>query len=127
MATISAIAEAAELLQAANIDGVDNVYSRMIPVDDNDASKTVILITEVIDQEPNRFGSDKTTEFESVIALNIFYGLFTTASSDAVERAIFNAFESAGWTQVYAPGHTTDPDTKQLTKVMQFKQSKERF
>ncbi|MCI1985320.1 MAG: DUF806 family protein [Lactobacillus sp.] len=109
------------------IDGVDGVYPNMLPgpVAD-DTAKTVILLTEATGESPDEYGSDKATRFRRAVAVNIFYGLSKSDQASAVEEAIFNAFEAAGWGEIYSAPHTFDPSTGQYTKAFQFANTKER-
>jgi hypothetical protein len=114
----------------AIIDGIpkiDGVYPNKLPDEvATDTESTVILLTESQGEAPDEYGGNKATRFSRAVALNIFYGLSKSGDASAVEKAIFNAFEAAGWGEIYSASHTYDPTTSQYTKVFQFQNQKER-
>jgi hypothetical protein len=114
----------------AIIDGIpkiDGVYPNKLPDEvAADTKSTVILLTESQGETPDEYGGNKATRFSRAVALNVFYGLFKSGDASAVEKAIFNAFEAAGWGEVYSAPHTYDLTTSQYTKVFQFQNQKER-
>lgn len=117
---MSLVNDVKALLKSGNIPGIDNIYTVMIPEAVQKTVKTTdVLITDVTDVYQG-YGSNRSTEKRSTVALNIFYSKTNKVDDDATESTIVNLFESAGWTCVYSPGHSIDPDTKQLSKVMQF-------
>ncbi|NVO88950.1 DUF806 family protein [Lactobacillus rhamnosus] len=114
------------LLQSANIDGVDGIYPTKIPDSIQESVTTTdILVTEVSDDYTS-YGSNQSTERQQTIAVNIFYGNKSNANADTIENSMVSFCESRNWVVVYSPGHTIDPDTKQLSKVFQFRHMKGR-
>lgn len=123
---MSLVAEVKQLLIGAALDGVDNVYANFIPsAVQLDNQTTDILITDVTDSYSG-YGSNRSTEKRSTVALNITYSTVTKVDDGFLEDTITDLFEAADWTCVYSPGHTADPDTGQLTKIMQFAKTFER-
>lgn len=100
---------------------IDNIYCFNWPNDANldDTDKTDILITEVNDM-PTTYGSNRSNEMAERVAINIFYASDSTIDFDKLEQPLLGSFEQQGWFCVYSPGHSIDPDTKQVTKVFQF-------
>ena len=99
---------------------ISNTYCYYLPNDVmTDTSHSVILISEVSDMAAD-YGSNRSTTMKERIALNIYYALNTTIDFDCLEQKIISAFEADNWSLTYSPGHSVDPSTKQLTKVMQF-------
>lgn len=99
---------------------VNGVYCYNIPSNvQDDTTTTVICITEVNDM-PTTYGSDCSTEMQETVAVNIYYANDSTVNMDDLEQNIITAFESEQWYCVYSPGHSLDPDTEQVTKVLQF-------
>ncbi|WP_262316412.1 DUF806 family protein [Lacticaseibacillus parakribbianus] len=106
---------------------LDGVYPNRLPdAAADDTTSTVVLLTEAQGDTPDEYGGDKATRFTRTVAINIFYGLSKTDDASAVERAVFDAFEGAGWGETYSAPHTYDPTTGQYTKVFQFTNQKER-
>lgn len=114
------VKEVKTMLTAANISGISNIYTHVIPADaQNDSKNTDVLITDV-DYDYQGYGSNRSTTVNKVVAINIYYSINTTTSADDVEKSILSVFECNEWKCVYSPGHEIDPDTGGLTKVFQF-------
>ena len=122
---MSTVMDAKAILdKVPNVDGVyPNKLSDMVA---SDPVPTVILLTGSHGETPDEYGGNKATRFSRAVAVNIFYGLSKSGNASAVEKAIFNAFEAAGWGEIYSAPHTYDPTTSQYTKVFQFQNQKER-
>lgn len=99
---------------------VNGVYCYDIPSNvQDDTTTTIICITEV-DDLPTTYGGDCSTEMKETIAINIYYADDSTVNMDDLEQNIITAFEKQQYYCVYSPGHSLDPDTHQVTKVLQF-------
>ncbi|QFR23226.1 DUF806 family protein [Schleiferilactobacillus harbinensis] len=123
---MTAVKEMADLLTSAGIPGVDHVYDTMLPGGKHASVKTTdVLVTDVVETFDD-YGSDVSTTKQRTVALNIFYGTESSANADTVEDSLVSFLSMHGWACVYSPGHTIDPDTSQLSKVMQFKNLKNR-
>ncbi|WP_125767318.1 DUF806 family protein [Lapidilactobacillus wuchangensis] len=123
---MTAVMDATNLLKSASVNDIDGVYPNLLSADiQADTSKTVILVTDV-NERYGSFGSNRSTTKDSTIALNIFYGINSNASRDTVEETIVSLFEDNDWRIIYSPGQTIDPDTQQITKIMQFSKTKGR-
>lgn len=121
-----AITDVRDLLTPIN--GMDLVATlNLTDEQSRDMESTIALVTEVLAGNPVGHGSDRTTEMSDTVAISIFYGTSKTETAPALESAIFDALENAGWYQTYTSGHTLDPASGQYAITKHFTKTKERF
>jgi hypothetical protein len=112
--------EVENLLRGAGIPGVDGVYDTLLTPSQQASVKTTDILVTDVNEVYGEYGSDASTTKLRTVALNIFYGIGSKANADTVEDFLVSFLSLHGWACVYSPGHTVDPDTKQLSKAMQF-------
>lgn len=112
-----AVKEAKQLLDNANIDGIDNVYTVNIPKDVDDATnKTIVLLTDA-STTPTLYGSDDFNALNRNIEVQVFYALDPKYDPEMIDLKLYKTFQHAGWDLGQNHGHTYDPYTNQLTST----------
>lgn len=106
--------------------GLGRVYSvNFAPSGFTKQGTADVMISEVT-QAPSDYGSDDFTHNIQTIQLNIFYGN-SFSNMDAFEDSIASFLNADKWILLPSGGHYQDPNTRQVTKVIQFKRRKIRW
>lgn len=119
-----AVKEAKQLIESADVAGIDAVYAFNIPseiVDNTD--KTIIRITDVSTQ-PDLWASNDFDVLNRRIEVQIFYKQNLTVDPEQTETELYRLFVHNGWDLGDNHGHTIDPDTNQLMTTFYVNNSK---
>ena len=112
-----AIKEAKALIDAANINGIDAVYTANIPRDVQDTTnKTIVLLTDA-NSKPTLYGSNDFNALNREIEVQVFYALDLARDPELIDVDLYKAFAHNSWDLGENHGHTYDPDTHQLTST----------
>ena len=112
-----AVKEAKQLLDNANIDGIDHIYTVNIPKNITDAeNQTIVLLTDA-STTPTLYGSDDFNALNRNIEVQVFYALDPKYDPEEIDLKLYKAFSHAGWDLGQNHGHTYDPYTNQLTST----------
>ncbi|MEE6650631.1 DUF806 family protein [Limosilactobacillus pontis] len=107
------------LIQSAHFEILNEIYTYNIPSnEDNNADKTVCLITDVR-TDPALPGNEDFHAFNKEVEVQAFYGL-NAPDPDEFESQLQHLFIKDGWVVLDNRGHTFDPDTNQLTATFYF-------
>lgn len=101
----------------------DNIFVVNIPENVVDSSKTMALLTEVLNTS-STYGSDTLYSLIRRVQIQIFYGDELSTAPEDVENDLLNLLEQNGWKLVSYSGHSIEPDTKQLFVTLQVQQTK---
>ena len=111
------VEDAKNLLEAANIAGIDAIYTYNIPKSNaTDTSKTELLIQDN-GSTTEAYGNDDFNALTGEIEVQIWYSDTTPPDYDAVELAILKAFTAQAWQVSGWRRRIADPDTKQLSNT----------
>jgi hypothetical protein len=111
------VEEAKNLLDAANIAGIDAIYTYNIPKSNaTDTSKTELLIQDN-GAITEAYGNDDFHALTGEIEVQLWYSDTTPPDYDAVELAILKAFTAHNWQVSGWRRRIADPDTKQLSNT----------
>lgn len=120
-----AIIEAKELIESANYNCIDGVFTTNIPTSIKKlTNRTDILITRLNDN-PTGFGNNDFFEIENTVEVQIFYT--TTGFNedlDQFEMKLIKLFKKNYWELADNKPPVTDPDTLQITKTIIFSRTK---
>lgn len=119
-----AVKEAKQLIESADVAGIDAVYAFNIPdeiVGNHD--KTIIRITDVSTQ-PDLWASNDFDVLNRRIEVQIFYKQNITVDPETTETELYRLFVHNGWDLGDNHGHTIDPDTNQLMTTFYVNNSK---
>lgn len=123
---MTAVGDATQLLNNANISGIDNIYPFFIPQNKQMATNTTDVLVTDVGEDYEDYGSNRATTTSNVVAVNIYKGSKTKESLDTIDNAIVSFFERNKWTVIYSGPIQIDPTTYQKFKTYQFKEFKER-
>ena len=112
-----AVKEAKRLLDTANIDGIDAIYTVNIPKNiTNVTNETIVLLTDA-STFPTLHGSDDFNALNRNIEVQVFYALDPKYDPEMIDLKLYKTFQHAGWDLGQNHGHTYDPYTNQLTST----------
>lgn len=110
-----AVLEAQNMINAANISGIDNVYTFNIPAEMvENTDQTIILITDA-NTNPSIYGNNDFNALSRTIEIQIFYKKDLDIGPETIEVKLYKVFTNDYWSVVENRGHTIDPDTQQIT------------
>lgn len=119
-----AVKEAKQLIESANVAGIDTVYAFNIPTEIvGNPDKTIIRITDVSTQ-PDLWASNDFDVLNRRIEVQIFYKQNLTVDPETTETELYRLFVHNGWDLGDNHGHTIDPDTNQLMTTFYVNNSK---
>ena len=119
-----AVKEAKQLIESANVAGIDAVYAFNIPTEIvGNTDKTIIRITDVSTQ-PDLWASNDFDALNRRIEVQIFYKQNLTVDPEQTETELYRLFVHHDWDLGDNHGHTIDPDTNQLMTTFYVNNSK---
>lgn len=121
---MSAVDDAVELLNQANISGIDAIEGNNMPqelVDSTD--KTVVLITDSAN-DPSAFGNNDFWALNQEVELQIWYSQEIEADPEDIEVAMMKAFTHQHWQVATVRQRMLDPETSQLFNTFYFSRIK---
>ena len=121
---MTVVAEVTKLLNSwdkLNSFGIKRVYSYYIPQSVPVAVENNEIYVSDVSSEPTEYGSNEFTTRNNVIQLNIMYGAQNRVSQDEVEKSISSFLLQENWRELPSGGRYPDPETGQITKILQFK------
>lgn len=119
-----AVKEAKQLIESADVAGIDEVYAFNIPDEIvGNPDKTIIRITDVSTQ-PDLWASNDFDVLNRRIEVQIFYKQNLTVDPEQTETELYRLFVHNGWDLGDNHGHTIDPDTNQLMTTFYVNNSK---
>ncbi|GBG95191.1 hypothetical protein LFYK43_16500 [Ligilactobacillus salitolerans] len=115
-----ATTQAKKLIQDANFDKVDDVFSMNIPQKYMDSTdKTQILVTDV-STDTELEGNDDFFATNKEIEVQIFYKLKLDFDPEELELPLLKLFKANNWHITQIREHVPDPDTFQVTGTFYF-------
>ena len=91
----------------------------------NDVDDTILFLTEAINQ-PVAHSNDQIKRWQIAIELQIFWGSNPDVDNIQIaEIELMKKLINQGWLVEQSSPHTTDPDTKQITKTIYFIRNEE--
>lgn len=118
-----ATSEAKQLIDGANFEQVDNVFTLNIPQENLDStSETQILIRDV-NTHTDLHGNGDFFGLEKEIEVQIFYKLDLDFDPEELEIPLLKLFKRNKWHIIQIREHVPDPDTFQLTGTFYFTQN----
>lgn len=119
-----AVKEAKQLIESADVAGIDEVYAFNIPDEIvGNPDKTIIRITDVSTQ-PDLWASNDFDVLNRRIEVQIFYKQNITVDPETTETELYRLFVHHDWDLGDNHGHTIDPDTNQLMTTFYVNNSK---
>lgn len=119
-----AVKEAKQLIESADVAGIDAVYAFNIPSEIvGNPDKTIIRITDVSTQ-PDLWASNDFDVLNRRIEVQIFYKQNITVDPETTETELYRLFVHHDWDLGDNHGHTIDPDTNQLMTTFYVNSSK---
>lgn len=119
-----AVKEAKQLIESADVAGIDAVYAFNIPDEIvGNPDKTIIRITDVSTQ-PDLWASNDFDVLNRRIEVQMFYKQNITVDPETTETELYRLFVHNGWDLGDNHGHTIDPDTNQLMTTFYVNNSK---
>lgn len=114
------VVQATDVLTAANLNWVNNIYTGSIPPDvvDN-TTDNIVLFTETVN-EPAFYANSMFKTWQIGVEAQIFYALKPEINLQDTEIAFAKLFVNNGWEISQSKNRIKDPDTKQWTKVFYF-------
>lgn len=110
-----AVLEAQNMINSANIAGIDNVYTFNIPAEMvENTDQTIVLITDA-NTNPSIYGNNDFNALSRTIEIQIFYKKDLDIDPEQVEVKLYKVFTNDYWSVGENRGHTIDPDTQQIT------------
>lgn len=110
-----AVLEAQNMINSANIAGIDNVYTFNIPAEMvENVDKTIVLITDA-NTNPAVYGNNDFNALSRTIEIQVFYKKDLDVDPEQVEVQLYKVFTNDYWNVGENRGHTIDPDTQQIT------------
>lgn len=115
-----ATAQAEKLIQDANFDKVDRVFSLNIPQEYMDSTnETQILVTDV-STDTELEGNDNFFATNKEIEVQIFYKKDLDFDPEELELPLLKLFKANNWKIYQIREHVPDPDTFQVTGTFYF-------
>lgn len=121
---MSAVDDAVELLNQANISGIDAIEGNNLPqelVDSTD--KTVVLVTDAAD-DPSSFGNNDFWSLDQEVEIQIFYSQSLETDPETIEVSMMKAFVHSNWQVAAVRQRMLDPDSQQLFNTFYFGRTK---
>lgn len=110
-----AVLEAKNMINSANIAGIDNVYTFNIPAEMvENVDKTIVLITDA-NTNPSVYGNNDFNALSRTIEIQVFYKKDLDIDPETIEVKLYKLFTNDYWCVGENRGHTIDPDTQQIT------------
>lgn len=110
-----AVLEAQNMINSANIAGIDNVYTFNIPSEMvENVDKTIVLITDA-NTNPSIYGNNDFNALSRTIEIQVFYKKDLDIDPETIEVQLYKLFTKDCWSVGENRGHTIDPDTQQIT------------
>lgn len=121
---MSAVDDAVELLNQANISGVDAIEGNNLPqelVDSTD--QTVVLVTDSANN-PSSFGDNDFWTMNQEVEIQIFYSQSLDSDPEDIEVSMMKAFVHQSWQVAAVRQRTLDPVSQQLMNTLYFSRTK---
>lgn len=107
------------------IDPANVICTNMTIDQKNDVDNTILFLTEVTNQ-PTSYSNDTFKRWQLVVELQIFWGSDPEVNNIQIaEIELMKKIINQGWLVEQSSPHTTDPDTKQITKTIYFIRNEE--
>ena len=121
---MSAVDDAVELLNQANIDGINDIYGNNMPQEAIDSKdKTVVLITDSANN-PSSFGNDDFWALNQEIEVQIWYSQELESDPETIEVSMMKAFTHQNWQVAAVRQRMLDPVSQQLFNTFYFSRTK---
>lgn len=121
---MSAVDDAVQLLNQADIAGINAVEGNNLPkelVDSTD--KTVVLITDAVNN-PSSFGNNDFWALNQEIEVQIWYSVNLETDPEDIEVGMMKAFTHQNWQVAAVRQRIIDPETSQLSNTFYFSRTK---
>lgn len=110
-----AVLEAQNMINSANIAGIDNVYTFNIPAEMvENTDQTIVLITDA-NSTPSLYGNNDFNALSRTIEIQVFYKKDLDIDPETIEVKLYKLFTNDYWNVSENRGHTIDPETQQIT------------
>lgn len=107
------------------IEPANVICTNMTADQKNDVDNTILFLTEATNQ-PANYSNDTIKRWQLVVELQIFWGLDPDVDNIQIaEIELMKKLINQGWLVEQSSPHTTDPDTKQITKTIYFIRNEE--
>lgn len=107
------------------IEPANVICTNMTADQKNDVDNTILFLTEATNQ-PANYSNDTIKRWQLVVELQIFWGLDPDVDNIQIaEIELMKKIINQGWLVEQSSPHTTDPDTKQITKTIYFIRNEE--
>lgn len=120
---MTAINDAVKTIKAANIKGIDNVYSFFVSEDKRMSTTTTDCLIASVGENGENYGSNQLTKTDEYIAVHMFYKQHLKGV-DQLNHDLIRCLEKAGWRFQTGNGFSTDSDTGQPTTIFYFRRLK---
>lgn len=121
---MSAVDDAVELLNQANIAGIDAIEGNNLPQELVDSkNKTVVLITDAAN-DPSSFGNNDFWALNQEIELQIWYSQDIDSDLETIEVALMKTFVHRNWQVAAVRQRILDPVSQQLSNTFYFSRTK---
>lgn len=121
---MSAVDDAVDLINQAQIKGIDYVGGNNLPKEKQDSvNETVVLITDAAD-DPAAYGNDDFWSLNQEIELQVWYQQELAVDPETIELALMKTFVHAHWHVSTVRQRVIDPTTQQLSNTLYFSRTK---
>ncbi|MCT2892651.1 DUF806 family protein [Lacticaseibacillus paracasei] len=121
---MSAVDDAVELINQANISGINAVYGNNLPQSERDnMDKTVVLVTDAANN-PSSFGNNDFWTLNQETEVQIWYSRELETDPEIIEVSMMKEFFNQNWQVAAVRQRTLDPDTQQLFNTFYFSRTK---
>ncbi|WP_063515647.1 DUF806 family protein [Schleiferilactobacillus harbinensis] len=121
---MSAVDDAVEVLNQANIAGIDDIYGNNLPQEAIDSTdKTVVLITDAAN-DPASFGNNDFWSLNQEIETQIWYSQTLDSDPETIEVSMMKSFTHQNWQVAAVRQRMLDPISKQLMNTFYFSRTK---
>lgn len=121
---MSAVDDAVQLLNHANIAGINAIEGNNLPqelVDSTD--KTVVLVTDSAN-DPSSFGNDDFWTLNQEVEVQIWYSQELNSDLETIEVSMMKAFVHQNWQVAAVRQRALDPVSSQLFNTFYFSRTK---
>ena len=121
---MSAVDDAVELINQANITGIDMVYGNNFPqeaVDNIDS--TIVLVTDAANN-PSDYGNNDFWSLSQEVEVQIWYSQELESDPETIEVSMMKAFTHQNWQVAAVRQRMLDPETSQLFNTFYFSRIK---
>lgn len=112
--------EAKNLIDKAQFEQVDRVFTMNIPQENMDSTDETQILIRDVNTRTGLAGNDDFFGLEKEIELQIFYKLDLDFDPEKLEIPLLKLFKKNNWHITQIREHVPDPDTFQLTGTFYF-------